>query len=108
MESNSVGRVRCPYSSLAPHSAHLPLTFHEDLQVDLAMATVAVRWVHDVAVVEALILELHIFQCHRHIIFAGVSRELHAVSEPLQLQVNDLHAELEELRWTRDRMGGDG
>ena len=33
-----------------------PLTFHEDLQIDLAVAAVAVRRVHDVAVVGALVL----------------------------------------------------
>lgn len=73
------------------------LTFQEDLQEDPAMATVAVGRVHDVAVVGALILQLHVSQSHGHIVLAGVPRELHAVSELLQLQVNDLHAELEEL-----------
>lgn len=84
-----VGAARAPQQ---------PLTFHEDLQVDLAVAAVAVGRVHDVAVVGALVLQLHVSQRDRHIVLAGVPRELHAVPEPLQLQVNDLHAELEELR----------
>lgn len=78
-------------------SSPVPLTFQKDLQVDLAVATVAVRWVGDVAVVDAFIFQLHILQCHRHVILTWVSGELHPVSKPLQLQVNDLHPELEEL-----------
>lgn len=78
-------------------SSPVPLTFQKDLQVDLAMATVAVRWVGDVAVVDTFIFQLHIFQCHRHVVLTWVPGELHTVSKPLQLQVNDLHSELEEL-----------
>ena len=50
LESSGLGTGRAPQQ---------PLTFHEDLQIDLAVAAVAVGRVHDVAVVGALILQLH-------------------------------------------------
>lgn len=53
LESSGLGMGRAPQQ---------PLTFHEDLQIDLAVAAVAVRRIHDVAVVGALILQLHFFQ----------------------------------------------
>lgn len=46
-------KLRCEGS--VPHSSPVPLTFQKDLQVDLAMATMAVRRVGDVAVVGAFV-----------------------------------------------------
>ena len=43
-----------------------PLTFHEDLQIDLAVAAVAVRRVHDVAVVGAGKFCICIISFHLH------------------------------------------
>lgn len=74
-----------------------PLTFGEHLQADLAVAPVPVWGVQDVAVVGALVLQLHVFEGEGHVVLGGVAGELHAVPEAVQLLVHDLRAELQEL-----------
>lgn len=78
---------------------------HEDLQIDLAVAAgVAVRQVHDVAVVGALVLQLHSSRVTDTSYLLGFPRTHGGLGRQLQLQVNDLHAELEELSGG-DRVG---
>lgn len=61
------------------------------------MAPVPVRGVQDVAVVGALVLQLHVFEGEGHVVLGRVPRELHAVPKAVQLLVHDLRPELQEL-----------
>lgn len=80
------------------HEDGAALTFGEHLQADAGVAPLPVWGVEDVAVVGALVLQLHVVEGEGHVVLGGVPSELHPVPEALQLLVHDLHPELKELR----------
>lgn len=76
---------------------HSPPTFGEHLEADAGVAPLPVGGVEDVAVVGALVLQLHVVEGEGHVVLGGVPGELHAVPEAVQLLVHDLRPELQEL-----------
>lgn len=93
-------RVKEPPSSPECPTAEgttLPLTFGEHLQADAGVAPMPVWGVQDIAVVGALVLQLHVFEGEGHIVLGGVPSELHPVPKAFQLLIHDLHPELQEL-----------
>jgi len=99
------GEPASTHGCLTAERTALSLTFSKHLQADAGVASLPVRGVQDVAIVGALILQLHVLEGEGHIVFGGVPSELHPVPKALQLLVHDLHPELQELGSPHGRGG---